>query len=243
MRQAEAVISPSMHVLDVAREARIPEDKLIHILHGVPDGFGSNRPAERRTKTLRLGYFGTISPLKGVHVAVEAVRRFPAESNVELLIYGALNHSPDYARRLRRRVRGAPWIRFAGQIGHDRVAEAMASVDAVVIPTLCFETFSFVAHEAFATGTPVLCSRNPATETIVTDDVNGLLFERGNPTDLHAKVCRLLQEPHLLGRLREGIGTVTSLEKEMQEIESVYRRVLEKVGTMGQRNRERLLRC
>jgi GT2 family glycosyltransferase/glycosyltransferase involved in cell wall biosynthesis len=243
IRQSEAVISPSMHVLDVAREARISEDKLMHLPHGVPDMFGSNRPAGQRTNTLRLGYFGTISPLKGVHVAVEAVRRFPARSNVELLIYGAVDNWPDYVRRLRRRARGTPWIRFVGQIGHDRVAEAMASVDAVVIPTMCFETFSFVAHEAFATGTPVLCSRNPATETIVTDDVNGLLFERGNPADLHAKVCRLLQEPDLLARLREGIGTVTSLEKELQGIENLYRRVLAKAGTMAGGDRKRLLRC
>ena len=243
MQQAEAVISPSMHVLDVARESRIREDKLVHIPHGIPDGFSSSRPAERRTNTLRLGYFGTISPLKGVHVAVEAVRRFRAGSNVELLIYGALNHSPDYARRLRNSVRGIPWIRFAGQIEHDRVAEAIASVDVVVIPTLCFETFSFVAHEAFATGTPVLCSRNPATETIVADGVNGLLFERGNPADLHAKVCRLMQEPDLLGRLREGIGAVTSLEKEMQEIESLYRRVLARAGTTAGVDRKGLVRC
>jgi len=171
---------------------------------------------------LRLGCFGYVTDLKGIHVAVEAVRRFAGNGLVELLVYGSTDHSPSYARRLRQSAASCPSIRFAGAVPHERVPEMMSTLDAVVVPTLCIETFSFAVHEAFAVGVPVVVSRTPYTETLVRDGVTGLLFRRGDAEDLHAKIRTLKDNPELQDALRKGAPPVSTIEEEIDRVVGVY---------------------
>ena len=59
----------------------------------------------------------------------------------------------------------------------------LSDVDAVVIPSLVWESYSMVAHEALACGVPVIASRLGALPEAVRDGHNGLLFEPGSAVD------------------------------------------------------------
>jgi len=232
LRGADAIISPSRHVLFMAATEGVAEEKFHHVPHGLVVATNQSVTSRCEAGVLRLGYFGAVAHLKGVHVAVDAVRQLSGcNRDVQLYIYGTTNHSPRYVRQLRSRAGNDPRIHFAGEIPHEQVLQTMSELDAVIIPTLCYETFSFVAHESFAAGTPVLCSRNAATESIVSDGVNGLLFERGDAVDLRAKISRLVEDPELLRRLREGTAPAASVQEEMQQVESLYRIAVGRVGT------------
>jgi glycosyltransferase involved in cell wall biosynthesis len=52
-----------------------------------------------------------------------------------------------------------------------------------------------------ASGIPVIGSRIGGLPYTVTDGVTGLLFEPGNPTDLAAKIGRLLDDPAVRRRM------------------------------------------
>ena len=62
----------------------------------------------------------------------------------------------------------------------------MADVDAVVVPSLVWETYSIVAREAMSLGIPVIASRIGALPEAIRDGENGLLFTPGSAQELAA---------------------------------------------------------
>jgi glycosyltransferase involved in cell wall biosynthesis len=65
---------------------------------------------------------------------------------------------------------------FAGYLQGDQLAAAFASSDAFVFPSRT-ETLGLVLLEAMAAGCPVVAARSGGIPDIVTDGVNGILFE------------------------------------------------------------------
>ena len=65
----------------------------------------------------------------------------------------------------------------------------MRSAAFVVVPSICFETFSLVICEAFATGTPVIASRLGAPAELIEEGKTGLRFNPGDASDLAAKIA------------------------------------------------------
>lgn len=58
--------------------------------------------------------------------------------------------------------------------------EALATSQALIVPSLCFEGMPMTILEAFANGTPVLTSDIGALKEMITDNYNGFHFEAGN---------------------------------------------------------------
>ena len=77
----------------------------------------------------------------------------------------------------------------------------MAGTAALVVPSICNETFGLVAIEAFACATPVLASRIGALADLVQDGITGLLFEPGDATDLAAKVRWAVSHPEQMRQM------------------------------------------
>ena len=65
----------------------------------------------------------------------------------------------------------------------------MRAAEYLVVPSVCYETFSLVIVEAFANALPVLASRLGAMAELVTHGVTGLLFEPGSAEDLAEKMA------------------------------------------------------
>ena len=68
---------------------------------------------------------------------------------------------------------------FVGYLRGEELADAYACADAFVFPSRT-ETLGLVLLEAMAAGTPVVAARSGGIPDIVTDGVNGYLFD---PTD------------------------------------------------------------
>ncbi|HEY9734635.1 MAG TPA: glycosyltransferase family 1 protein [Trichocoleus sp.] len=70
-------------------------------------------------------------------------------------------------------------VHFVGYLGGERLAAAYASADAFIFPSRT-ETLGLVLLEAMAAGCPVVAANSGGIPDIVTDGVNGYLFD---PTD------------------------------------------------------------
>jgi len=183
------------------------------------DSYAGKEPSEE----IRIGFIGQIVPSKGVHLLLRAAGSLQDSigDGRRLLIYGDLEKNPEYGAQLRRLVAGLDNVRFCGTYDHDGSADVFAQIDVLVVPSLWYD-FPLVIYEAFATGTPVIATNLGGMAEAVTNEVSGLLFERGDVDDLTRQLRRLVEEPGLLERLQAGVPRVKTIEEEVTELEQVY---------------------
>jgi glycosyltransferase involved in cell wall biosynthesis len=170
-----------------------------------------------------FAYVGGLSPQKGVHVLIEAFNELPASAR--LTIAGDETAFPDYCAGLREQAAHSG-IRFAGRLDRAGVGQALVEADALVVPSLWYETASLVVQEAFAVGTPVVAADHGALAERVRHEVNGLLVPPGDADALRGALVRLMEERGLITRLRGGIRPVMSMAEHVHKVEAIYRQVV-----------------
>jgi glycosyltransferase involved in cell wall biosynthesis len=218
MAAADALIAPTEFVRRWYGSHGAPGEKLVAVQPGLeypesvsPRKQGSDRP-------VRFAYIGGLSWQKGVHVLVEAFRGL--QGACELWIAGDESFDPPYVARMR--AQAVPGVRFLGRLTREQVWETLAQVDVAVVPTLWYETFSFIVSEAFAAGLPVLASSLGPLADRVRDGVDGLLLPPGDAAAWRTALERLISEPALLARLRANVRLPLTLEEHTEQIESLY---------------------
>jgi glycosyltransferase involved in cell wall biosynthesis len=222
MNAASRLIAPTDFVRGWYAAHGVRTENLIVVSPGLE--MPSRRPDARpsREGPLRFAYVGGLSWQKGVHVLAEAFGGI--DGSAELWIAGDESADPEYVSRLRERA--APNIRFLGKLTREGVWETLSQVDVVAVPSLWYETFSFLVSEAFASGAAVIASRLGPLADRVRDGVDGLLVPPGDAAAWRAALQRFLDEPELLNQLRGNILRPTTLSEHVDEIESLYRAVV-----------------
>ena len=95
---------------------------------------------------------------------------------------------------------------FVGYLQGLELASAFASADAFVFPSRT-ETLGLVLLEAMAAGCPVVAARSGGIPDIVTDGVNGYLFEPEDPDGAIAATKSLLEATQIREQLRRNART------------------------------------
>ncbi len=191
----------------------------------------------------RIGFTGTCIPSKGVHVLAEAFRRL-AEPRARLQIHGpfpSYHGDTGYATRIAAQLRGVPGADDAlrGPFAHERVADVLAGLDCLVVPSLWEENAPLAIEEAFSSRLPVVASDHGGLRERVRHEVDGLLFHPGDPDALARSLRRLIHEPglreSLCRRPRLGPGLaehVCALETRYAEARERFRRRAGRVGVV-----------
>lgn len=172
---------------------------------------------------------GRIVPHKGIEQFVEAARYVP-EARFVIAGEGSLL---DPMKRLAASMGVADRVRFVGRVSEARLPEVYAACDVFVLPSVSrLEAFGIVALEAMATGKPVIVADIPGVRERIVDGQDGLLADPLNSMDLAEKIRRLLADPEArraMGqRGREKVLASFSIERVTDEIEAVYRSVLDR---------------
>lgn len=81
-----------------------------------------------------------------------------------------------------------PNIEFLETLDKTSIFNLLKTCTALVFPSIWFEGMPLTIIEAFACGTPVICSKIGAMETMVTSGYNGLHFEVNNDVDFKNKL-------------------------------------------------------
>ncbi len=171
----------------------------------------------------RIGYVGGLSRQKGVHVLVSAANRLPDDVTCD--IYGPADAFPEYVAELRR-LATHPGIRFMGPLSRAALWPALGVLDVLVMPTLWYETYALIVHEAFAAGVPVVASRLGVLVDVVREGIDGLLFPPGDVDALTAILQRLMARPEMLAGLRAESPSIVPMDVHAEWIEELYREVL-----------------
>lgn len=220
---ADALICPSHFSLEKFKARGIDPRKLVLNTHGLDcsnwlPALGIDRP----NGVFRIGYMGQIDQHKGVHLLVEAFTRLQSETQLELAVHGDEAAVPEYTRRLRRLAGGDARVKLLGRYDPRQIAQLLAQIDILVIPSTWNEIGPWVMYEALQCKTPVVASDIPNMSDVIRHEKNGLLFACGDGVDLAAQLQRLVDEAGLLSRLRDGIGPVKTMAEEMATLQQVY---------------------
>ncbi|MCC6627623.1 MAG: glycosyltransferase family 4 protein [Chloroflexi bacterium] len=239
-------LAPSRFLIDRFVEWGIPPDRIRFQENGRHPRPVSPECATPRPRA-RLGFFGQITPYKGVDVLLTAMETLGADRGARrrwapdtaapadaarphLWLYGAnLDGQPPDFRDEIRRLLGATRrsVTFAGAYRADDLGALMAEIDWVVVPSIWWENAPMVIQEAFLHGRPVICANIGGMAEKVTDGVNGLHFRVGDPFSLARTIERAATTPGLWDDLRAGIPTVYSASEAAADLTAVYDALLD----------------
>jgi glycosyltransferase involved in cell wall biosynthesis len=173
-----------------------------------------------------VGFIGTIAPHKGCDLLIRAFKKLPPSMDASLTIHGNLQRFKPIVKRLRRLAGDDERIIFAGPFRREEVGRVLSEMDVLVVPSRWYENAPLVICEAFAAGVPVVATNLGTMPELVKHGENGLLFELDNAENLARQLRRLGEEPHLLEKLRSGIGPVKTVEENVDELEVLYGELL-----------------
>ena len=196
----------------------------------------SSELRKRETRApIHLVFLSRIIPEKGLDLAVSAVReinRMRSSKVVLLDIYGPLEkRDRSWFKKLN--LENDPAIRYHGPIQHHHVIQVLTFYDALIFPTSYDgEGFPGVIVEGYAAGLTVLASDWRDNSEVVKNDVSGLLFAHYDTEAIRRAIERLLDEPGLLDRLRDGART----EAEHYHVDNVIPKLLADIGLPSELN-------
>ena len=226
LNRADAIIAPSRFLGNVHIQWGVDPGKIIHARQGRSfPGLTADGLVKQPADHLRIGYIGQLTEIKGVHVLLQAVRQLP-DARLSLQLYGDATKFPSYVKRLRRIAGHDPRIQFETPFRQGQLTQVFQELDVLVVPSLWYENSPNVILEAFGLRTPVIASELGGMAELVQHERNGLLFQAGDPHSLAEQLQRILDDPALLPSLAAQIEPVKSLDQEIDELDGIYRRLV-----------------
>ncbi len=143
-------------------------------------------------------FVGRLEKIKGLDDVIPVFRDYP---NADLIIAG----DGEYATNLRSAAAGMPNVRFVGRVAPDDLRRYYQHAVALIVPSVCFETFGIILIESFRQGTPVIARRiGPFPEIVETSGGGELFLTR---EELIHAMWRLQTEPgHRATLARAGLA-------------------------------------
>ena len=218
-------LAPSRSIRDRFIRFGIAPERIELSPYGLDHHSFGLREAAPAAPPLRIGFLGTLMVSKAPHLLLEAFRQLPpGMATVDLFGAPADYHGDTNYREVMEPLQSLPGVRVHGPQARTRVAEALASLDVLVVPSIWPETSAIVIREAFLTGLPVVGSNIGGTPELLEHERNGLLFEPGDVNGLRQALMRLIEEPGLLDRLRAGAAktSVRSLDDDVAAMRGMY---------------------
>jgi phosphatidyl-myo-inositol dimannoside synthase len=162
-------------------------------------------PATRRGLGARDGDFlvvavGRLARVKGFEYLIEAGSRL---EHVALAIVGDGELRPELEQLAES---SSARVVLTGAMPHDRVADALAAADVVVVPSVVdsrgrVDSTTSTVPEALAAGRPLVATSVGGIPELVRDGENGLLVPEKDPVALAAAIERLHADSELRERL------------------------------------------
>ena len=182
-RVSDRVVCVSAETAAFVQSTESPSPGLLAV---IPNGVALNpvrlrARARGRDGPVRFGTLGTVKPIKGTDLLVDAFMRFKQTARVELLIAGLIDRP--WAEALRDRARTDTRIRFLGRASQP--GSFLSRVDVFVLPSRS-EGMSNALLEAMASGLPCIATDVGSNRSLLNQPAEpaaGLICE-GNPESL-----------------------------------------------------------
>lgn len=195
LRHVDCFLSPSRFTLNKHIEMGLnaPIRQMPYFLPTPEEETGAVRDESLNRRPYFL-FVGRLELIKGVQNIIPV---FKNQDEYDLLIAG----DGAYRSELEKQAGNDPRIKFLGPLSQDRLKRLYESAIAVVVPSICYETFGIIVIEAFSRKTPVIVNDLGALPEVVEDSGGGFIYR--NNDELVSALNRLAADSELRDRLGE----------------------------------------
>lgn len=230
---ADKVVAPSRFIAGVYERHGLPADRIVHLPYGLdPTRFADMPPRKQRPgrPALDVGYVGSISRHKGVHVLLDALRHV-GNRDLRVHLHGSRESQPGFSEALVDGIRD-PRVTFHGPFAPTELGKVLSALDVLVVPSLWYENTPFSVLEALNVGLPVIASELGGIAEIVVDGRSGRLFPAGDAEALARLLDEIAADPERLAAMRAP--RPPSIEDNVVSLRAVYDELIAARG--AQRN-------
>lgn len=222
LTSASAVIAPSRFLRQMFEKNGVPKGVLRHIPYGVdPSRLGGlQKKWKGLTKTLDLGYVGSITQHKGLHVLIPALRAVKGDK-WKLHVHGNLDTHPEYSEEVMELAANDPRIVFHGGFKPKDLGKTLQTIDLLVVPSIWYENTPFSVLEAQMMGLPILASNLGGISELVVHRKNGYLFKAASQRSLTIRLKKILADPNQLKSL-DLKHRVRTLDENIDDFVELY---------------------
>lgn len=139
-----------------------------------------------------LAFVGRLAPEKNIG-QIRAVLEQVPDTRMAIIGDGPAREETE------REFAGTPTV-FTGLLQGEDLAGALASADVFVFPSTT-ETLGMAMIEALSSGVPVVAAHSGASDEVVNEGTDGLLFKAGSEKSLVEQTRKMLDDAELRGRL------------------------------------------
>jgi glycosyltransferase involved in cell wall biosynthesis len=237
-RSVDGFVAVSVGYADeMAAFLGIPREKIRIVPLGVE--LAAFRRAPRRSSPWTLGYMARIAPEKGLHVLVDAWRRFrkidagPARLEAAGYLAPEFHGYLDEARRQLREAGLENEFVYRGELDQPGKIDYLASLDAFCVPAAYDDPKGIYMLEAMATGLPVVAPARGAAREYAELAGGAVMVAPDDPQALAEAFARLKNDAAFAGELAaqgpEGALRHFSLQAEAEKTVAVYQSMLHPV--------------
>lgn len=219
----------------------IPAHKIVELPNGIdtdifcPNDVGAdhNQPLQRE-----LVFVGNLMPVKGLDVLLKSLAVIvgvggrlpvPSTTSIHLTVIGS-GYSESYYKKMVDDLALQNHVTFVGSVPSRELPQYYRRAWCTIIPSRA-ESFSLVALESLACGTPVIVSNIPGARSRVVEGVDGLLVTPGSVDSLVDTITHMinlttLQRNQVGERGVQKVQEQYGLEKHIATLETIYAHVI-----------------
>lgn len=175
LSHVDCFISPSRFTLQKHVDAGLGIP-MKHIPYFLPRPTGA-QPSEREAPRIEMRgdrpfflFVGRLEKIKGLQNAIPVFKELPS---FDLYVAG----TGQYEQELRNQAGDSANIIFLGNLSQTQLRDLYKSAVAVIVPSICYETFGIIIIEAFSMKTPVIVNRLGALPEVVDESGGGMIYE------------------------------------------------------------------
>jgi glycosyltransferase involved in cell wall biosynthesis len=223
LRRADQVLAPGSTQAHWLRHFGIGEEKLTLVRPAVDPSPAPSSQLIIPNLPSTIVCAGPLEPHKGYRDAIWAFDiLLQVHQDLHLFLAGT-GSDRERLEQFARAVGLANQVHFLGEVAD--LTGQLTQAEIVWIPSLTQGGIN-VALEAQALGRPVVASRIPELQEVVTDGENGFLVPSGDKTALARQTRRLLEDADLRRQMGEAgrrrVGTCFAPEELVQRVSGVY---------------------
>lgn len=186
-----------------------------------------------RGKTV-IGYAGGLVDYEGLDLLLTAAAELKATRDDFAVIIVGDGHYEGHLHRLARELDVLDVVTFTGRVPHEQVARYLSIFQVTPFPRLPLPVCELISpikpFESMAMGKACISSSVAALTEIVEPDVRGLVFDKGDASDLARQIARYLDDPELRERMGRQAREWVLSERDWSDVTKIadeaYHRLL-----------------